>query len=404
MSADNDQDIALLVIGSGPAGISAVTGYLDAAGDEPVVVLTADIDSPYMRPPLSKDVLAGESPAQGEPIDEDAPLEKVDLRTGVTVTSVDADTRTVTLDDGTTLTAQRIILAPGSVPAELPGTEPQAPVRTLRSLQDARELTAAADSARRAVVVGSGFIGCEAAASLASRGVTTTLVTPEEAPQAKRLGTDAGERIATWLRDAGVTLRTETKVDSVAADGTVTLEGGDTVPADLVLAAIGVEQQGDLLSGDGVEVEEGRTLADQNLQVTDRIWVAGDAALAQNAAAGRRIPVEHWKDAMTMGQIAGHNAAQPGAQNPWDSAPGFWSTIGDHTLKYSAWGDGWDSAQLVDHGDGAFTVWYGDAEGTLVGVLTHEADDDYERGGELLVQGVSVQQAISGKDASAQDS
>lgn len=395
---DNAADAELLVIGSGPAGISAVRGYLEAGGSEPVVVLTADVDTPYMRPPLSKDVLAGNAPAEPEPIDEDALLDRVDLRTGVHVVSVDAATRTAHLADGTQVHAERIVLAPGSVPAQLPGVADGAPVHTLRSLADARRLTEAAGSARTSVVIGSGFIGCEAAASLATRGIDTTLVTPEPAPQQPRLGPEAAARIAGWLTDLGVTLRTEERVAAVAPDGTVTLSGGETLGAGLVLAAIGVQQQGSMLLGEDVQVEGGRVHADENLQVTDGIWVAGDAALAQHFVAGRRIPVEHWGDAMTMGEIAGHNAARLDEPRVWDSAPGFWSTIGEHTLKYSAWGDGWETAQLVDHGDGAFTVWYGDADGTLVGVLTSEADDDYERGGELLVQGASVKDAIGGAE------
>ena len=74
------------------------------------------------------------------------------------------------------------------------------------------------------------------------------------------------------------------------------------------------------------------------------------------------------------------------ADAQWDVAPGFWSTIGEHTLKYVAWGDGFDEARLVDHGDGAWTVWYG-TEGRTVGVLTHERDEDYESGRERVETG-----------------
>lgn len=377
------ETIELLVIGSGPAGVSAATGYLQAGGAEPVVLLTQDVDQPYQRPPLSKDVLAGQSPAAPQPIDEEAPLHRVALRTGIEVVSVDADSRIARLADGRSVSARRIILAPGSRPKPLPGTADGAPVHTLRSLADARELVAAADAAGTAVVVGSGFIGCEAAASLATRGVRTTLVTPDAAPQEKRLGEEAGERIAGWLRELGVTLRTQAHVEGVAADGTVRLEDGEEIPADLVLAAIGVEQLGGILTGHDVQIEEGRIRADAQLRVADGVWVAGDAALADHAVAGRPIAVEHWGDAMTMGELAGRNAV-PGHEEEWADPPGFWSTIGEHTLKYSAWGDGYESARFEDHGEGAFTVWYDGPQGELVGVLAHEADEDYERGTEEL--------------------
>ncbi len=96
--------------------------------------------------------------------------------------------------------------------------------------------------------------------------------------------------------------------------------------------------------------------------------------------------VEHWGEALRMGEVAGTTAA--GGEDSWSQAPGFWSEIGTHTLKYSAWGDGHDSTRFVDHEDGGFTVWYGRA-GTTVGVLTHEADDDYERGQRLVEQGAT---------------
>ena len=111
---------------------------------------------------------------------------------------------------------------------------------------------------------------------------------------------------------------------------------------------------------------------------------AGDVAFARNARAGRSLRVEHWGDALGQGEVAGRNAAGEDAE--WDAVPGFWSTIGDHTLKYAAWGDGFEESRLEPQGDGAFTAWYG-REGKIVGVLAHEADDDYERGRSLIAEG-----------------
>ena len=113
------------------------------------------------------------------------------------------------------------------------------------------------------------------------------------------------------------------------------------------------------------------------------LLAAGDVAYARNAAAGRHLVVEHWGEALAMGTVAGTTAA--GGNTRWAQAPGFWSMIGDHALKYVAWGDGYQQAQLIDHGGGAFTVWYS-TEGVTVGVATHQADNDYERGRELVEQ------------------
>lgn len=103
--------------------------------------------------------------------------------------------------------------------------------------------------------------------------------------------------------------------------------------------------------------------------------------MAHNSAGGRPIAVEHWQDAVDQGAIAGAGAA--GEPGNWGRVPGFWTTIGEATLKYHAWGDGYQHAHLVEHGDG-FTVWY-ESDGAVVGVLTLDADDDYDRGEGLIL-------------------
>jgi len=113
----------------------------------------------------------------------------------------------------------------------------------------------------------------------------------------------------------------------------------------------------------------------------EAVYAVGDIALARNTAAGRALRVEHWGEALNHGKVAGTTAA--GGAASWSTAPGFWSTIGTRTLKHVAWGDGFDEARLIDHPGGAFTVWYG-RRGVTVGALTHEADDDYARGRELV--------------------
>ena len=306
---------------------------------------------------------------------------------------------------GLELAYDRLVLATGSEPVALPGVDPAAEVFTLRSLEHGRRLVDAAETARSAVVVGSGFIGCEAAASLAGRGIATTLVTPEPAPQAARLGEWVGARIAEWLVSAGVDLRTGVEVERVEPPGAVRLDDGSVLETDLVLAAVGVTQSRDFLEESGLLVEDGRLVVDERLRTSDpHVWAAGDVARAQHAVVGRPLTVEHWGDAITMGQLAGANAAAhgsdaPGSRSDGQTRPGFWSEIGEHTLKYSAWGDGFDEVRVVEHGPGAFTVWYADTAGELVGVLTHESDDDYERGGELLARRAALSEALGTSSA-----
>jgi NADPH-dependent 2,4-dienoyl-CoA reductase/sulfur reductase-like enzyme len=164
--------------------------------------------------------------------------------------------------------------------------------------------------------------------------------------------------------------------------GRVRLDGAASAEGDVILVAGGVVPEAGLAAEAGLVVRAGRVQVDSHMHSSDSsVLAAGDVALAFNAAARRHLAVEHWGEAVAMGQVAGQTAA--GAQASWAEVPGFWSTIGDRTLKYAAWGDGFDQARLVDHGAGAFTVWYAQA-GVTVGVLTHDADRDYERGRRLI--------------------
>lgn len=401
MESPPNRPFGLLVIGSGPAGVHAAAAYLEAGGPGPICLVSADLDEPYERPPLSKAVLAGEEPAEGSPIlEDDSVSAQIDLRLGTHVDTLDTDGRRVRTSAGQELVYDRLIVATGSQPSALPGAEPGARVFTLRSLEHGRRLIEAVEDSRSVVVVGSGFIGCEAAASLARRGLRTTLVTPEPAPQAARLGDWVGAKIAEWLSAVGVELRSGVEVEAVERPAKVRLDDGSFIEADLVLAAVGVTQSQVFLTDSALLVEDGHLVVDEELRTSNpQVWAAGDVARARHAVLGRSLSVEHWGDAITMGQLAGGNAAAHGpagrgASGRWSDPPGFWSEIGGHTLKYSAWGDGFEETRVVDHREGAFTVWYADAAGEVVGVLTHEYDKDYERGAELLGRRASLREAL----------
>lgn len=379
----------LVVVGGGPAAHAAALAFRDAGGTGSVVLLSADTAAPYNRPPLSKDYLRGESDAASLPLgDDDLAAKHVTVVLGARVVELDTAARTVRTAGGDTYAYTACVLATGAAPVTLPvpGGDDER-VLTLRSLAEGTVLRDAAARAGTAVVIGSGFIGCEAAVSMATTGTTVTQVSDEVLPQVHRLGEDVGRAIAGWLTEAGVTLVAGATVTAVEDGARVLLEGRDPVEADLVLVAVGSTPLGDVADTAGLDVHGGRVVTDEHLATSaPGVWAAGDVAYARNATAGRHLAVEHWGEAETMGAVAGANAA--GGTDVWDAVPGFWSEIGEHTLKYSAWGDGWDTARFVDHGEGAFTVWYGQ-EGTTVGVLTSGADDD-EKGQELVRTGAPL--------------
>lgn len=385
---DDTTRAALLVIGGGPAGHSAATAYREHGGQGSVLLVSDDDTAPYLRPPLSKDYLQGDTAEADLALAaaSDYAEKSITLRLRTMVTALSVDDGRALLSDGTQIAFDRCVIATGNAPATLPVPGADDPrVAYLRSLEQARRLRETAATARSVIVVGSGFIGCEAAATLARRGLEVTVCSTEELPQADRLGTDAGERIAGWLRAEGVRFVGGAEVTAITDGRRVELGGADPLEADLVLVAAGATPRTTIAVAAGVPTERGRVLVDEHMaSELPRLLAAGDVAMARNTGAGRHLAVEHWGEAEAMGAIAGTTAA--GGEASWDSPPGFWTVIGDHTLKYAAWGDGFDRAEFVDHGDGAFTVWYL-SDDVVVGVATHLADDDYERGGRAVLRG-----------------
>jgi NADPH-dependent 2,4-dienoyl-CoA reductase/sulfur reductase-like enzyme len=227
------------------------------------------------------------------------------------------------------------------------------------------------------------------------RGHAVTLLSDEPAPNCRRLGDEAATRIATWLRDDGVTLHFGDAVEAIEHhDGELVVStGAARARAGVVVMASGVSPCVELAVVAGVPTREGAVPVDASMRTAvDGILAAGDVCWAHNLAAGRPLRVEHWGDALAQGEIAGRTAAgrtAAGRDAAWREVPGFWSTIGTRTLKHAAWGDGYDDARFVAHGDG-FTVCYGQA-GALVGVLTHGADGNYDRGREAIAQGAPWQ-------------
>ena len=166
-------------------------------------------------------------------------------------------------------------------------------------------------------------------------------------------------------------------------DAGVRLDNGVTIDCDLVLAATGVAPQSRIAAEAGLQTRDSRIVVGSDMATSaPGVYAAGDVALAHHEVAGRHVAIEHWQDATDQGAIAGARAA--GQHPKWDGVPGFWTSIGDATVKYHAWGDGYERSRLLDHPDG-FTVWYesGDA---VVGVLTCNADDDYDLGERLIAE------------------
>jgi 3-phenylpropionate/trans-cinnamate dioxygenase ferredoxin reductase subunit len=376
---------AIVIVGAGPAAKAAAGAYREAGGRGPLTILGAEQEAPYERPPLTKGYLRGESTHAELPLE---PAEwyadrEIELVPGTPVAELNLEAGEARCEDGGRWSFDRCLLATGARPLvpDLPGADGP-DVRRIRTVADADSVAGLAGW--RVLVIGSGFIGCEAAASLAIRGAAVTVATLEQSPQAERLGEEASARLGAWLAGHGVDVLGEAKLAEIAAaesGTTARFEDGRRQEADGVLLALGVIRNDELAAAAGVEVDDGVLVDAGMVSSNPRLLAAGDVAFAANAAARRALRVEHWGEALNQGEVAGRTLA--GEVAAWEVAPGFWSTIGERTIKYAGWGDGWDEVRFEPGRGESFVARYG-RDGEIVGVLAHEDDAAYEEGKKLI--------------------
>jgi NADPH-dependent 2,4-dienoyl-CoA reductase/sulfur reductase-like enzyme len=392
-------DDRIVIIGGGPGGLSAARAYRETGGRGEVTILTTEPYPPYRRPPLTKEYLRGEVERDELPMQDVHWFDENDvkLRTLTRALTLDRD-RGVVETETDELPYDACVLATGSEPVRIPipgGEDPE--VLVMRTIDNSERLRGRTGEGSRALVVGSGFIGCEAAVSLSLLGTQVSLISQESVPQEQRLGPEVGERVKGWLESYGVDLRyLGTEVEGIERENggfRVTVEGGESISTGTVLFGTGVSPRMQLAEEAKLEIEEGGVVTDSSMRTSGSdIFAVGDIAFAMNESAGERQKVEHWGEALEHGRIAGTVLA--GGEASWSMAPGFWSTMGEKTLKYWSWSGGWDEAHFVDHvergeageASESFTVWYG-RNGVCVGVLAHNCDKDYEEGREIVEGG-----------------
>jgi 3-phenylpropionate/trans-cinnamate dioxygenase ferredoxin reductase subunit len=256
--------------------------------------------------------------------------------------AVDVPRRRVLLDDATSHEFGALLLATGAEPIRLP-TSAGSGVRYLRTLADSRAIIAAAADARRAVILGASFIGLEVAASLRARGLEVNVVAPDHRPLERVLGRELGDFIRGLHEEHGVVFHLGQTASRIEP-GSVTLESGKGIPADLVIAGIGVRPSIELAAAAGLAVDGG-IVVDQYLETSEPgIFAAGDVARYPDSRAGARIRVEHWVAAERQGQAAARNIL--GRREPFAAVPFFWSQHYDVAISYVGHAERWDDVEL----------------------------------------------------------
>ena len=337
---------SIVVVGGGAAGAVAVETLRHEGYAGRITLLSADASVPVDRPNLSKDYLAGSAPEDWIPLrSKDFYAEiGVELHLETHVSSLDTNARTLETRDGRRFAYDALLLATGAEPVRLPlpgGDRPQ--VHYLRTLADSRSIIQAAETARKAVVLGASFIGLEVAASLRTRGLEVHVVAPETIPMERVLGRDVGEFVRKLHQDKGVIFHLGKTAQEIQ-DQQVLLPDAETIAADLVVIGVGVRPDVALAERAGLALDRG-VVVDEFLQTSaPGVFAAGDLARWPDPHTGERIRVEHWVVAERQGQTAARNML--GRRERFDAVPFFWSHHYETPINYVGHAERWDEVRI----------------------------------------------------------
>jgi 3-phenylpropionate/trans-cinnamate dioxygenase ferredoxin reductase subunit len=342
-----------LIVGASLAGAKAAETLRTEGFDGRIVLIGAEHERPYERPPLSKDYLRGEAGRETVYVHNERFYEKqdLDLHLGRTATSLDTSNRELELDDGERLRYDRLLLTTGAKPRRLdiPGAELDG-VLYLRSVGDSDALRKRLDRGGAVVVVGAGWIGAEVAASARQRGLDVTVIEPASVPLERVLGAELGAFYRDVHTDYGVRMLLRTGVEAFegnAAVERVRTNDGRELGCDFVVVGVGVLPRLQLAAQAGLAVDNG-ILVDERLQTSvPGVFAAGDVANADHPFYGERIRVEHWANALNQGPAAARNML--GQAAAYERLPYFFSDQYDVGMEYSGFARSWD--RVVFRGD-----------------------------------------------------
>ncbi len=341
-----------VIVGASLAGGGAAATLRQEGFDGRVVLIGAEPQPPYERPPLSKEYLRGESSFDRALVQPPGFYDEngIEARFGVRATRVDAAEKVVELDGGERVAYDRLLVATGGRNRHFPiaGLDLEG-VYSLRTVADSDRIRAEITPGRKAVVVGMGFIGSEVAASLRQSGVDVIVVDRNQVPLRRVLGEEVGRVIEEIHRDHGTSMIFEDTVAAFEGAGRVervTTGRGRRIECDFVVVGLGIEPVTDLLAGTGVEIDNGVVVDEYCRTGVEGIYAAGDVANHYHPVFGRRIRVEHWQNALKQGPAAARNMLEKG--EPYDEVPWFWSDQYEHNLQYAGFHIEWD--ELVVRG------------------------------------------------------
>jgi 3-phenylpropionate/trans-cinnamate dioxygenase ferredoxin reductase subunit len=361
-------DDSIVIVGGGLAAGRLAAEYRASGGEADVTILSAEPDPPYHRPPLTKGFLRNEQDRDSTFLQPLAEWEEavVDVRLETTVESIHPDDHEVALAGGGRVGYGTLVLATGARPRTLdvPGAD-LVGVHTYRSLADADAVSAAAEEAHSALVIGASFIGSETAASLRARGLAVTQVELGPTLMPQLACPDLSAELVELYRDEGVEVLLETQIEELTGNGRLLTgartQDGRTVEGYLAIVGIGVVPNVELAEAAGAEVDDGIVVDERFLTSLPDVYAIGDVARFPDPTSGRLRRIEHWSNADAQGSHLGRQLA--GANDRYDVMPVFFTQLFGRKLQLL--GDVEPAAECVLRGSLA--------EGRLIGF--HLADD-----------------------------
>lgn len=355
-TAATGTDPGMVIIGGGLAAATAAETLRREGWQGPVTVVAGEDETPYQRPPLSKGFLAGKEGVDAlRPLPESwYPEHQVAVLRGVRATALDTTAHTVSLDNGETLPYAKLLLATGAAPRRIPfpGVD-LAGVHTFRTKADAVELRdQLSDGGKNVVMVGSGWIGMEIAATATELGNQVALLGLEEVPLSVAIGAELGTVFTGRHREAGVRFELPASAAEIQGSGgnvtSVLTTTGVTLPADIVIVAVGVAPNTELAAAAGITVNNGIEVDSSLLTSAPDVFAAGDVANALHPFTGTHLRSEHWANAIAGGKVAA--LSMLGQDAVLDDIPYFYTDQFDLGMEYSGFGTLTGDAELVVRG------------------------------------------------------